>query len=145
MTYTVVVLIMDPNLIFIWYFGTEIYLITGSEHFRVWLNPEPAKREWVSELGPGGVPGVGDDVPLLLTQCRAGHQAGGGGASLQPIACLEYPDPDPDPDPDPYFWWSKIEKMENTNFTFFLQHLLFMCSQPSMKDFIAPQKASIPP
>jgi hypothetical protein len=45
----------------------------------------------VYELGPGGVPGVGDDVPLLLPQCRAGHQAGGrGGASLQPIACLEY-------------------------------------------------------
>ncbi len=42
------------------------------------------------ELGPGGVPGVGDDVPLLLTQCRAGHQAGGGGASLQPIECVEY-------------------------------------------------------
>ncbi len=58
--------------------------------FRIWRNPDPAKREWVYELGPGGVPGVGYDVPLLLTQCRAGHQAGGGGASLQPTACLEY-------------------------------------------------------
>ncbi len=55
-----------------------------AEQFRIWSGSVcTAKREWVYELGPGGVPGVGDDVPLLLTQCRAGHQAGGGGASLQ--------------------------------------------------------------